>query len=606
LKGVRFDVHARIIESDIDARSRELQVDLIQAENNVNDFMNSSALHGQPQRFHVDLLKLQLNHEINRLMREQVFERERALNFLAVEAGALGDDEDPENTEILVGYSDSESEEEEPDELYCAACHSDRCCWTPCVDVEGIQQRVEDLHVEAARVRLLMEDGVQEVESFVALSSLRGGHHWFYPHELVAEMGREIQVLHERLRLNAMDKELHDVFADDKAYFTCASLHSYPILMSSSNAKRVLERERDFLLARSIVVDVIDGMIEWMAEGWLFGEPKPQLGNVPPEERVGLLLKPPARVLKDTANARINKDARKARGSVMEKLEPINDTALGRKLNQSLQEIIDDREELLDVTETTAQFAIFLMALMYFRSMTLLQREKESWGDENTRTKGGSREITKERKRMVLAEKNRRHRAIIMRKMVEIAVRGMVRKREREEAEMKTLKGRLRNKVARERARKVGAIEMQRVYRGYNGRVLARRWAQKKAEIEAMKRLMNSSCINIQRVARGFAARMAARDARMELAEFIAMVRAEEAIADEEDYWRTHQFKRLMRDFNKWLVKTQDHLGQRVNRASDLARMSASSANVAMGSLRRGSAVAEANRESDAIAEAKT
>eukprot|EP00968_Pinguiococcus_pyrenoidosus_P007551 scaffold503_cov375-Pinguiococcus_pyrenoidosus.AAC.9 len=41
---------------------------------------------------------------------------------------------------------------------------------------------------------------------------------------------------------------------------------------------------------------MIPEQIEKMGASWIFGEPSPQIGNVPPEERIGLIQKAPARV----------------------------------------------------------------------------------------------------------------------------------------------------------------------------------------------------------------------------------------------------------------------------------------------------------------------
>ena len=65
---------------------------------------------------------------------------------------------------------------------------------------------------------------------------------------------------------------------------------------------------------------------------------------------------------------------------------------------------------------------------------------------------------------------------------------------------------------------------------------------------------------------------MHAAEKRAEMAEFIAMIRME-AAADEEDYWRTHTYKRLMRDFKEWykgLTKKEISRGTVVQCLSEL------------------------------------
>ena len=58
---------------------------------------------------------------------------------------------------------------------------------------------------------------------------------------------------------------------------------------------------------------------------------------------------------------------------------------------------------------------------------------------------------------------------------------------------------------------KQASADLQRLYRGHLGRKAARRWAMKKAELEAMNALMNASAITMQRVFRGYVGKLRAR-----------------------------------------------------------------------------------------------
>ena len=126
------------------------------------------------------------------------------------------------------------------------------------------------------------------------------------------------------------------------------------------------------------------------------------------------------------------------------------------------------------------------------------------------------------------------------------------RKAQRAEAERAAAAKKAYEIVKKKKKMKKGATHMQRLYRGHIGRKAARRWAMKKAELEAMNALMHASALTMERAFRGYVGRMHAAEKRAEMAEFIAMIRMEEAAADEEDYWRTHTYKRLMRDFKEW------------------------------------------------------
>merc|ERR1711871_110652 len=89
----------------------------------------------------------------------------------------------------------------------------------------------------------------------------------------------------------------------------------------------------------------------------------------------------------------------------------------------------------------------------------------------------------------------------------------------------------LHEKVRREKRELTACAKLQAFYRGHLGRKAARRWAVKRAELEAMNALMTASAITIERVFRGYMGRIAASVARMEMAEFISMIRLEEAEA---------------------------------------------------------------------------
>ena len=71
------------VETDLDARCRQLQAEMDKAVHNSNPEMNSSVLHGGvPQRYPTTVLRLELERELDALLREQVYERERATRFL--------------------------------------------------------------------------------------------------------------------------------------------------------------------------------------------------------------------------------------------------------------------------------------------------------------------------------------------------------------------------------------------------------------------------------------------------------------------------------------------------------------------------------------------
>ena len=191
--------------------------------------------------------------------------------------------------------------------------------------------------------------------------------------------------------------------------------------------------------------------------------------------------------------------------------------------------------------------------------MKMVRREKVSWEGAQESIGGADagkkKHITAERKKMLDEERNEKERDRNMTKAMIKAKEGEQRKRLREEKERAEAAKKLMKKMLQEKQEKSSAVVLARVYRGHLGRKAARRWARKKAELEAMNALMNASAITIQRVHRGHKGKVAASEVRMEMAEFIAQIREEEAKQDEEEYWKTHTFARYKRDI-KAFVRT--------------------------------------------------
>lgn len=52
----------------------------------------------------------------------------------------------------------------------------------------------------------------------------------------------------------------------------------------------------------------------------------------------------------------------------------------------------------------------------------------------------------------------------------------------------------------------------KRVLRGFRGRILAQRWALKRAEIEALKNVLHEAAVNLQRAYRGHLGRVEASE----------------------------------------------------------------------------------------------
>lgn len=191
-----------------------------------------------------------------------------------------------------------------------------------------------------------------------------------------------------------------------------------------------------------------------------------------------------------------------------------------------------DRDHLLNETETTLRFGVFMMTLMYFRVMTLLKREKRSWGGEDDdallkrfkrfgkkEKRGAQTGMTKERMRIVneahnTAARNKRLEVVMVRCRI-----GDQKRLERSQLERKEEINRMLASSKRQRLEALCTGRLQRAVRGHLGRLNVRKWALKRAELDAMTMVLNRAATDMQRFYRGYLGRLVYSGMRMQLAQ---------------------------------------------------------------------------------------
>ena len=211
---------------------------------------------------------------------------------------------------------------------------------------------------------------------------------------------------------------------------------------------------------------------------------------------------------------------------------------------------------MLNETENTLRFGLFMLSLMYFRAMTYLKRDKKAFSGEDEEIsdkKAGEKIMTDERMRMLDEEQKATARKKKVDTILAKAKIGEARRQEREAAEKKEAVLRIQAIVRRQKLESQSIGIIQRYFRGHLGRKAAFRWALKKAEIGAINALLNSAAIFIQRIYRGYLARLEAIETRAQMAQFIALMRAQEAAEDEEQYWDTHPYSRFKRNAKAYI-----------------------------------------------------
>jgi len=210
-------------------------------------------------------------------------------------------------------------------------------------------------------------------------------------------------------------------------------------------------------------------------------------------------------------------------------------------------------EHQLDETETAIKFGMFLTIYMYFRAQALLRRDRDMLsGKDDAVTSIAARQNyvgrSRTSARMVEEKKKADDRQRLLEAASMKAKEGSDRKRVREEREREDARQKLYAVMRLRKLEKEGAVQIQKIYRAHLGRKAAAKWALKKAEIDALAALKLASAVTLQRSYRGRLGRLRAEEKRVEMAEFIAAIRAEEALEEESDYWRTHTVARWKRN----------------------------------------------------------
>lgn len=451
----------------------------------------------------------------------------------------------------------------------CLACRTKRCQWHTSIDLEICTSRKQEIADEIERVRMDRDSAI--FESSVALSSQLGGNKVFKRNDLLNELNFESNQIELRMDLDRIDKELHDAYASRKEYFESRHLHGYTILLWTNNARVALEQRQNRLIALIISQEVVDDILEDMLEGWVFGERQSNyrvMGHVPTIKKDGNIRAGQDQIT--TVVSVVSKMRKRAelrrqgmvldeekRGKMMEKSYEIELQAQDKKEKLKIAREGNEHEHLLNETEQTLRFGLFMLSLMYFRAMTFLKREQRSWAGEDDEIGIKKDKINKfmtdERMRMLDEENRVKQRKKKIEMILGKCKVGDARRKERELNERKEAIQRLQAVVRRQRLELMSIVIIQKMYRGHLGRQAAKRWALKRAELNALNALLNSTAIAIQRVYRGYRARVYAIWKRMEMAQFIALMRVQESAQDEEVYWQTHPWSRFKRRQKEWV-----------------------------------------------------
>ena len=74
-----------------------------------------------------------------------------------------------------------------------------------------------------------------------------------------------------------VDREIFRIKHTRDEFIVTDVVHSYPQVTTKEDALFLLEREANRIIAEQIAEDLLDDILEWMAEGWYFGKRESRL-----------------------------------------------------------------------------------------------------------------------------------------------------------------------------------------------------------------------------------------------------------------------------------------------------------------------------------------
>ena len=426
------------VETDVDAKCRLVLREIDRAIANSNQNMDSGVLHANVQRFPTQVLRLELEQELDRLLMSQVKERERneMKGKSDGDATTVGDSDasDSDEEALLAREAKDEAKKVKKKTSYqtqkdriryqkesksvafrqremikhelgkggCVACRVNPCAWTLYMDTDNAKSRLTVLHDEIERVKICTDDTFL---SRVTLTAMRqGGPRIMKRSDAFTELTREHRSWTRHLKLNDVDEEFHNAHVSDALEFDTKSLHGFVQTQLTVNVRSALEREHGALVAQITGVEIVEDILEGMLEGWIFGQRQSErkaLGYVPSLKREGPLTYTDLRRL-DKSAARGEAAGRLAgavtknrileqEGTPLEKWVPIELQAITSTRNNQMVQNGKTTDHVLTETEQALKFGLFCMTLMYFRGLSLLRKQKETWGGKMEETSSSER-----------------------------------------------------------------------------------------------------------------------------------------------------------------------------------------------------------------------
>ncbi|CAM9506461.1 unnamed protein product [Ectocarpus fasciculatus] len=576
-RGVQMGKSTEGLRTDIDERLRCLQQELDRVAHCSNPKITSSMLHAAPQRYPTSTLRLHLEAEIDRLLREQVQHRERKNVYLLEDYSSSEEDEESHGQgrkqekrkkrrskrragrgdmnifdarkRMLLESIKTPIQRENARRIAnlgpggCPACMSNPCQRIPVVDLEETNFRLERIAEELHFARISTEN---VIESTWPSSVEVDGNTYFRRVDFIDELSSEQSYLRQRLKLHFIDEEFHEANRTSKQHIECVALHGYRTLLWTKDARVALEREHNRLVARAVAVEVTHDILQWMLEGWHFGERQPEhatLGHTPSVQvgQVGGLQEDEARAGDPRSLQERNEDK-----ANMLTVPPGVDGSSWNNVSERIVKEGGIHDKEIGFMESTMHFGLFCVTVMYFRARWLLQRQRNCASDFKLGwtidTSVPVRAQSKPVSHMTVSSTQPGYQRVKVRK-------------EKEQAEVLAD---FAGFVAVEKRELYASQLIQRILRGHIGRKAAHRWREKRAEYNATNSLMVSAAVFIQRFLRGCWGRSRAKTIRAGIARWLAHLIDDEGREFEAEVLSTNKLEALKRGVEELMVDDTD------------------------------------------------
>ena len=392
----------------------------------------------------------------------------------------------------------------------CLACKTNPCRYKSYGDEKVLQEQKDELSREIF---------LKRVDNGLSIHSRRCNYS-------IDMLQRELKTIDNQLALTKVDSELHAACQSMHSFVEIESLHGYKTHVATDDAISALLREHDRLVAASVSDEVVDGMLDWMKEGWYFGETSSSSSGASTASLTAI-----------TASAS-TATARPPSNGPLEEISDIANEARIRHQREQIMKHQQERQNELNDAEKNVKFALFMLTFMYFRSLYItkvtsikLSGELDIVGPKQRKP------IPTERLRMIqeeeLAQARRERMQDAMSRAKEGEATRMQRKKEEDEHRLVIFC----NHYRKHNLENQSALLIQRTLRGHIARKAVIMWRHRKVEIEASDALYNACSTAISRYWRGHKGREEANVLRREMAEFLIAIRS----SDLEDEQRERQ-----------------------------------------------------------------